>query len=297
MSATRRKNNINSRRATRSVWRRIPARYRLILCIAALALVVGAHVCRETQPEAPASQTTYAPGTYGDGSAALLEVRTDSGRQPLPSEELRYAGMDVSFNPERHIPNWVAWELTADETAGDVKRTNRFVSDPGVAASATYDDYRGSGYDRGHMAPAGDMKWSREAMDETFYFTNICPQSKQLNTGAWRKLEEKCRKWARRDSAIVIVCGPVNADPVAERIGRSGVAVPRRFFKVVLAPYAMPPRGIGFIMDNAPVEGGMAAAAVSIDEVERVTGLDFFFQLPDEIESVVEAQNNFNDWN
>lgn len=146
------------------------------------------------------------------------------------------------------------------------------------------------------MAPAGDMKWSDEAMRQTFFLTNICPQMKSLNTGAWKRLEEKCRQWAKADSAILIVCGPVLTDTLKEYIGDSRVAVPERFFKVVLAPYANPVRGIGFIMDNGRVEGGMQSAAVSIDEVERVTGHDFFACLPDEIETKVEAECDFPFW-
>ena len=146
------------------------------------------------------------------------------------------------------------------------------------------------------MAPAGDMKWSDEAMRHTFYLTNICPQMKSLNTGAWKRLEEKCRQWAKADSAILIVCGPVLTDSIREYIGDSRVAVPERFFKVVLSPYTNPVRGIGFIMENGRVEGGMQRAAVSIDEVERVTGHDFFAWLPDDIEKKAEAECDFPYW-
>ncbi|MCC8037470.1 MAG: DNA/RNA non-specific endonuclease [Bacteroidales bacterium] len=214
----------------------------------------------------------------------------------LPEQIINYKGMTVSFNASTHNPNWVAWELTRDEAAGEEPRSNKFHADPDVHGCATPDDYRNSGFDRGHMAPAGDMKWSQKAMEESFTMTNICPQAKALNTGAWKKLEEKCRLWADRDSALVIVCGPVPGDPVDLYIGTSQVVVPQRFFKVILAPYANPPRGIGFIMPNERVEGGMQRAAVSIDEVERVTGHDFFSALPDSIENVIEAQCNFNLW-
>lgn len=234
-----------------------------------------------------------AADVFGNLDGNFEYVKTASGTvETLVS----YTGMSMSFNPELHIPNWVSWELTRDETAGAEPRANNFARDYDIDGCADPSDYRNSGYDRGHMAPAADMKWNRQAMTESFYMTNMCPQAKALNTGAWKKLEEKCRQWAERDSAIVIVCGPVLTDPIDNFIGENRVAVPKRFFKVILAPYANPPRGIGFIMPNSRVEGGMQRSAVSIDEVESITGHDFFSELPDSIENKVEAECRFNYW-
>ena len=229
------------------------------------------------------------PQKFGD-----LEKVIASNSQP--SQLVDYEGFSLSFNKKMHVPNWVVWELTGEEVAGTFPRKDNFRGDDNVAGSAEKWDYSYSGYDRGHMAPAGDMKWSKKAMDESFYMTNMCPQAKSLNTGAWKRLEEKCRQWATIDGAIIIVCGPVLTDPIEEYIGDSRVAVPQRFFKVILSPYVDEPRGIGFIMPNSKVPGGMQAAAVSIDEVERVTGLDFFSSLPDEIENKVESQCKFHYW-
>ncbi len=228
-------------------------------------------------------------GDYGN----LLEVKTRPG---TPSVLKSYRGMDLSFNPQCHIPNWVSWELTAEETSGSASRTNKFASDPDVEGCADTWDYSYSGYDRGHMAPAGDMKWSAEAMAETFLLTNICPQAKSLNAGSWKGLEEKCRQWAEADSAIYIVCGPVIDGNPTEYIGDSRVYVPRKFFKAIISPYSVPARGIGFIMPNEKVKGGMQACAVTIDSIEALTGHDFFSSLPDEIEKEVESQCNFHYW-
>lgn len=209
---------------------------------------------------------------------------------------IEYPGFIVNFNADKHIPNYVAWELTRDKLNGSVKRENNFRTDESVEGCATTDDYRRSGYDRGHMAPAADMKWSRESMDACFYLTNICPQSKKFNTGSWRSLEEASRRWAERDSALVIICGPILTDRLTKSIGATGVAVPQRFFKVVLAPYANPPRGIAFVMSNVVQPGGMQTAATSIDHVEEITGMDFFAALDDIVEQDVESQNNFAQW-
>lgn len=240
----------------------------------------------------------YASSAKKSGAAltdadSLTKVVTVDG---TPEQIVRYPGMTVSFNSDMHVPNWVAWKLTASMTEGGVSRENAFYNDPDVAGCAETYDYSYSGYDRGHMTPAGDMKWSREAMHGTFSLANICPQAHSLNSGSWKKLEEKCRIWAKADSAIIIVCGPILTDNIREYIGDTRVAVPKRFFKVILAPYADPARGIGFIMPNDKVAGGMQAAAVSIDDVEKATGLDFFSALPDEIETEVEKQCDFHLW-
>ncbi|MEF2643418.1 MAG: DNA/RNA non-specific endonuclease [Paramuribaculum sp.] len=227
------------------------------------------------------------------GTENLTKVITPKG---TPEQIVSYPGMTVSFNSAKHVPNWVAWELTASMAEGKVPRESGFYNDPDVAGCAETYDYSYSGYDRGHMAPAGDMKWSSDAMHATFSLANICPQAHSLNSGSWKKLEEKCRTWAKADSSIIIVCGPVLTDNIREYIGDTRVAVPQRFFKVILAPHANPVRGIGFIMPNDKVPGGMQAAAVSIDDVEKATGLDFFSSLPDEIENEVEKQCDFHRW-
>lgn len=214
----------------------------------------------------------------------------------LEEELVYYKGMTVSFNRRLHIPNWVAWELTALETGGDANRSEKFFCDESVPGCPDSWDYSYSGYDRGHMAPAGDMKWDEEAMRQTFYLTNICPQAPELNRGTWKSLEEKCRVRAKNDSAIIIICGPILTDSITEYIGDSRVAVPKRFFKVVLSPYRDEPVAIGFIMPNAKVVGGMQPAAVSIDEVELATGHDFFSILNDDEENRLESMCNFNRW-
>ncbi len=256
----------------------------IIVVAALVGLIIYANNTRTATP-------TITPADTPEGS--LLQVTTPTD---LDQQLLEYTGFLISFNTTRHIPNWVSWELTADEARGSEPRNNTFMADPAVPGSADPKDYRHSGFDRGHMAPAGDMKWSEQAMKESFFMTNICPQDNKLNTGAWRRLEESCRRWAIRDSAIVIVCGPVPTDPVELKIGTNQVWVPKRFFKAVISPYANPPRGIAFIMPNSYVKGGIQNTAVPIDEVERITGYDLFPALPDDIETQIESQCNFNQW-
>ncbi len=255
----------------------------------------------EATSEAGSGRET-APSATGHGESSTAAAASDLMSVGIPAELnarlISYPGFTVSFNSQTHQPNFVAWELTGEEAKSQTvsRKSSTFAPDPNVEGCATLDDYRRSGYDRGHMAPAGDMKWDAEAMQSSFLLTNMSPQNHELNQGSWRVLEEKCREWAVRDSAIVIVCGPIFDSHPSPTIGPTGVAVPDRYFKVVLAPYSDPPRAIGFVMNNGSVPGGVQKAAVPVDEVETLTGYDFFAALPDDVEARVEAECNFPRW-
>ena len=215
---------------------------------------------------------------------------------PRQEQIIRHSGYTVSYNKDLKIPNWVSYELTREETKGKEKRGNRFIADPLVTGPiATNADYTRSGYDKGHMAPAADMKWSPEAMKESFYFSNMCPQHPQLNRRGWKNLEEKIRDWAVADSAIIIICGPI-IDKPSKTIGKNKVAVPERFFKVILSPFVKPARGIGFLFNNRQAVEPLSTYAVSIDSIEKLTHMDFFSPLPDEIENAVEANADYYQW-
>ena len=223
---------------------------------------------------------------------ALMAVKLPDD---VPNTLCRYKGFIAYFNRKCHIPNVVIYELTGAETDGVQQRYKNFLTDERVKGCANPWDYSYSGYDRGHMAPAGDMKWDEEAMRESFYMTNICPQVKALNTGAWNKLEGRVREWAKRDSVLIVATGPILGDSMPT-IGDSKVAVPPRFFKIVMASHTSPMRAIAFIYDNARATGKLEDHAVSVDEVEEATGIDFFSTLPDEIEDAIEAQCDVKQW-
>lgn len=231
------------------------------------------------------------------GSGAKLETLLNVAEpQGMKSELVRYTGFNISFNPSTHNPNYAAWVLTADETRGTHKRINNFRQDEMVYGSATPDDYRRSGYDRGHLVPAADQKWSKEAMEDCFYLTNICPQDKSLNSGAWNTLEELSRNWARRDSALVIIAGPIYNTATPRRIGKTGVAVPDAFFKVIAAPHLSRPRAIAYIFPNMKSPGKLEDYAMTVDQVEQITGLDFLHNLPDDTENFMESTYSIHQW-
>ena len=227
-------------------------------------------------------------------ASELLNVKIPAD---IPSQVKDYEGFRLSFNKDNKTPNWVAWELLASESDGSSSRSNNFWTDPDIDGCPSKSDYSRSGYDRGHICPSADQKWSRKAMEDCFVMANMCPQDHSLNSGAWSTLEKKERLWAQRDSAILIVGGPIYYPGDNERIGEAGVRVPRAFFKVLAAPFLPDPRGIAFIYPNMSAPGNMENYVMTIDEVEKATGFDFFSSLPDEIENEIESKSSFKEWN
>ena len=216
---------------------------------------------------------------------------------PRKQQVIEHLGYTVSYSPVWHVPHWVAYSLTRSETMGEVPRAKSFTPDPkACGAKVTHQDYTKSGYDRGHMAPAGDMKWSERAMAESFYTTNICPQNHNLNNGDWKALEELARDWAAKYGEVFIACGPiVEAD--YKTIGCDHrIAVPKAFYKVALRRKGKSWTAIGFIFPNAAGSRPLMTYMLSVDEVEQRTGIDFFYLLPDSIENKVEADYNIADW-
>lgn len=215
----------------------------------------------------------------------------------IVSEQIiRKSSYIVSYNKDTKIPNWVAWHLTADHTDGPVRRMSNFYEEECVAnPRATLEDYRGSGWSRGHMCPAGDNKWNETAMYESFSLVNVCPQNANLNSGLWNSIEIDCRRWANRYGDLYIVCGPVLMNREHETIGKNMVVVPEAFFKVILCLQGKP-KAIGFIVKNNAGIKKKDQYVNTVDEVERITGYNFFSSLPDSIEEKVEAYSNLDDW-
>ncbi len=202
----------------------------------------------------------------------------------------------VSYNQDTKLPNWVAWHLTADHTDGPVRRMSNFYEEESIIGPrATLEDYHGSGWSRGHMCPAGDNKWSEVAMYESFSLVNVCPQNANLNSGLWNSIEIDCRRWARQHGDIYIVCGPVFLNREHETIGENQIVVPEAFFKVILCLNGKP-KAIGVIIRNTDGNKKRDLYYNSIDQVERITGYDFYYNLPDSIEDVVESSANIKDW-
>jgi len=231
--------------------------------------------------------------TYADSSSFGKAVVPNISKIEFPKINskdvvISHTGFSLLYNEEHEQAAWVAYELTEQETHKLFERTDKFIVDPSVKTNSANDnDYAGSGYDRGHLAPASDMGWSAKSMAESFYYSNMSPQAASFNRGIWKRLEEQVRSWAMDNEAVYVVTGPV-LTPGLLTIGSNKVSVPNYYYKVILDYRAPSIKGIGFIMANSGSTDLLHTYAVSIDSVEKFTGLDFFPAIPDEEEAEIE---------
>ena len=204
----------------------------------------------------------------------------------------------IMFSIKHKQAYWVAYSLTKSNTTSIYKRTNKFTPDPEISKNSqgSNADYKKSGYDKGHLAPAADMGWSINSMKESFFFTNMSPQVPSFNRGIWKKLEELVRSWAQKYGNIYITTGPI-LNSFMGYIGAKKIGVPTYFYKAIL--YYNPPKpakAIAFILKNEGSKYSLATFVVSVDELEKLTNIDFFYQLPDDIENKIEAKSDFWKW-
>ncbi len=214
-------------------------------------------------------------------------------------EILFHEGFTISYNGDYGIPNWVAWELTDERANGKVKKSSRFYADSLIQKGKRVDwfEYRDSPYERGHMCPAADCKYSYNAMIQSNLMSNICPQTHELNNGGWRILEEKCRNWVQRYKRMYIVCGPIIDKGVKyETIGKSEIVVPDQYFKVILRfSEKNEVETLGFIFNNDHSSQRISDHIVTVDSIEKRTGFNFYPRLTSEQEQS-EAIVNVSAW-
>jgi len=239
-------------------------------------------------------------GPSGPGEPADVSEVADA---VLPTTNLgklvKHSYYALSYVEEHEQPEWVAYELTRENLYPNAKRQDNFRPDPRVAkGSASKRDYRGSGYDRGHLVPAGDMKFSKKAMSETFYLSNMSPQVRNFNGGIWRELEESVRYWTKKWGRLYVVTGPVLTEGIREKIGGNGVSVPDQYYKVLLDLDEPEIKAIGFLIPNEVSVDPLKAYAVPIDEIEELTGLDFFSNIINDpkLEAKLEKGYNIRQW-
>lgn len=216
----------------------------------------------------------------------------------INGELIHHKYYSLSYMEKYEQAEWVAYELTKESIRQpNVPREKRFQDDPSIkSGSATYYDYSGSGYSRGHLAPAGDMAFSYEAMEESFLMSNMSPQIALFNGGVWNELENMVRDWAFKNKKLYIVTGPIFSENMT-RIGKSKVAVPTHFYKVLLDLENPEEKAIGFILPNALSDRRLSEYAVSIDEVEQRTGLNFYnYLLEEEKEAILESKFDLSLW-
>jgi endonuclease G len=202
----------------------------------------------------------------------------------------------LKYNEETEQADWVAWELNTSELNGAVKRSNNYCPDPKVnTGSATDKDYYKSGFDRGHLAPAADMAWDNEVMDESFYYSNMSPQAASFNRGIWKRLESRTRKWAEEYQQVFVVSGPLYLAKT-KAIGPNEVIVPSHYYKAILVLNNDIQQAIGFIMPNKKSTNDIYHYAVSIDSIEEVSGLDLYSAIRNRYEKTIETSYDLSHW-
>lgn len=245
-------------------------------------------------PEMAQSASEDAVETVPEGvDYSLPALRKHSGEQIL-----RKKAMTISYNKDLRVPNWVAYLLLADDMNGNAGREPEFYQDFEVDEEyrvSTF-DYTRSGYDRGHMAPAADFSGDAEAKKQTFFMTNICPQNHELNSRSWNDLEQRCRHWAYQEGGIYSVVGPIFTSSNPKTIGKHQVAVPDKFFRCIVSLRKGHEKAIGFIYTNDSHPQTMQQTCCTVDEVEKITGLDLFAALDDKLEKKIESEFRLQDW-
>lgn len=210
-------------------------------------------------------------------------------------------GYTLLHDNYKKVSLWVSYHLTSKDLQGTQKRTDDFKPDPNLpkGKKAELSDYKGSGYDRGHMAPAGDMKRSKKVMSESFYLSNMLPQFPSLNRGLWKKLEEGVRSYVKTFIKGYVICGPIfkdlNNDGIGdplEKIGENKVWVPTHCYKIFIFHHNKEVQAFAYIMPNKKISGEIQQYLVTIDKIEALSGLDFLSELPDKIENKIESTIN-----
>ena len=204
----------------------------------------------------------------------------------------------VAYDETSRIPIWVAYELTAEEANGTIGRSGKNFRPDEKAKVMQADnyDYRGSGWSRGHMAPAGDFKWDEQAMWDTFYYTNCCPQDEKLNNGSWNILENKVRSYARQFGCVYDVTGSIIGQNLNGKIGAHQITVSDSFFKALLIYTNNAYHGIAFMMLNNSSTQSLRDCCLCINDLEIITHMDFFPNLDDAIEERVEDEVDWLLW-
>ena len=206
-------------------------------------------------------------------------------------------GYAFGYSEEHEQARWVMYRMTREEVlARKSGRTDDFKEDPNIVSfSALPSDYSRSGYDRGHLAPAEDMKFSEETMRDSFYMSNMTPQRPAFNRGVWKMLEKQVRRFAYKEGSVFVITGPV-LERNLKKIGRvNKVSVPQQFYKIVYDE-TPPQKMIAYVLPNNGSNLPLESFVTTVDEVERITGLDFFSELPIEVQSKLESGSEVADW-
>ncbi len=263
-----------------------------ILSVLLVIILFVAYYYTETKEKSNPTKNTHTESDYNE---------TELDFNYLPSSTtgqiVHHSSYSLSYNEKHEQAEWVAYSLAKkDITYTNFKRPF-FIQDPKVKTkSADWRNYKKSGYDRGHLCPAGDRKYSKKVFTETFYTSNISPQKHDFNAGVWNRLEQKVRYWSKKYNYVYIITGGILPKNAKKSIGKEKVTIPDAFYKIIL-DYTKPEiKAIAFLIPHKESKQPLYEFVISIDELEQKTGIDFFPKLPNALENKLEASTDYKKW-
>lgn len=235
-----------------------------------------------------------------DVEIGTTKVSNGSNEYFLPTSTtnqiVHHNGYSLSYSEVHEQAEWVAYELKKEHLSKTNHKRPYFEIDNAVSTGAAHwRNYKKSGYDKGHLCPAGDRRYTKEAHDETFLTSNISPQRHDFNSGVWNRLEQKVRYWAGKYNGVFVVTGGVLKDEM-KTIGSEKVAVPNQFYKVLIDTNSGATKMIAFLIPHKDSKKPLYEFVVSVDTIEDLTGIDFFPELKDNIEHKLEASKSYKGW-
>lgn len=240
----------------------------------------------------------YTPDTYAQVEGERPNAAFPGELLPKSStgEVVEHSHFILSYNEPFEQAEWVAYVLDKSHLTYDDRRRPYFIEDPYVSSkSADWRNYKGSGYDRGHLVPAGDRRFSKQAYNETFYTSNISPQNRQFNAGIWNDLEQQTRRWAKKYNRLYVYTGGI-LEKGLEEIGEEDVDVPNYFYKIIVRKKGDNIKTLAFLIPNSPQSKSFKEFSTSIDAIEAKTGIDFFYKLSPAVQARFESKRNVANW-
>lgn len=227
-------------------------------------------------------------------------TKTDTNAYYLPTSTtgqiVHHEGYSLSYNESHEQAEWVAYELKKSHLSNINYKRPYFEIDKAIkTGAASWRNYKNSGYDRGHLCPAADRRYSKSAFNETFLTSNISPQKHDFNSGIWNKLEQKTRYWASKYNGVFVVTGGI-LNGKMKTIGDEAVSVPNQFYKILIDNNTGKTKMIAFLIPHKESNKPLYEFVVSVDTIEKLTGIDFFSELDDDIENKLEASSSYKGW-
>lgn len=247
------------------------------------------------------------------GSEELLDAKRDNSiienaREPksttnqyfLPTSTtnqiIHHKNYSLSYNEKHEQAEWVAYELKASHLSNTDYKRPYFEIDKAVKTKAAHwRNYKKSGFDKGHLCPAGDRRFTKNAHDETFLTSNISPQEHKFNAGIWNRLEQKVRYWAKKNNGVFVITGGILENNL-KTIGEESVSVPNKFYKIILNNTDGKIKMLAFLMPHRESKQPLYKFVVSVNKIEVLTGIDFFKELDDNLEEKLESSSSYKNW-